>query len=303
MKTQQRSFRCPRAWSQLILFSLVLPVLMPGCINPLQAAGTIEITQLGFYEGNSKDKPPAWGDPRLATSFDKEKVRYIFTLIRLTNKTRQARARDVNLQVRYYRSDGSLFGDPGIGYHIPAGSSHVDLITGWGWNSAGKWIADNYKVEVWLDDREKIGEGFFQVKSDVARAAPSTERIEFDKIGFYEGGIEGSEIAPQEWDDPGLRNLFQQEKARYIFTLLGLRNNLWKIREQRIFIYLRYYDSKGKLFDDPVIEYTVPKDWQYAQLWNGAGWPDPGKWKRDRYRVELWLDNRRKIGEGAFTIH
>lgn len=127
--------------------------------------------------------------------------------------------------------------------------------------------------------------------------------VEFDRIGFYEAGEDGNERAPQDWDDPRLQNSFERDRTRYVFTMISLKNLRWQLADQNVLIHLRYYHSDGRLFGDPVIDYEVSQDWEFAELWNGWGWPEAGTWEPDRYRVELWLDNRKRIGSGYFTIH
>ena len=100
-----------------------------------------------------------------------------------------------------------------------------------------------------------------------------------------------------------MRNHFKQSSARYVFTMISPKNLQWQLADQTVKIHIRYYRSDGRLFGDPVIEYEIPQDWEYAELWNGWGWVEAGKWPEDHYRVELWLENREKIGESSFTIH
>ena len=119
-------------------------------------------------------------------------------------------------------------------------------------------------------------------------------------MAFFEAGDD--DAPPEDWSDPRLRNRFAQAQTRFVYTLVSLENLQWRQRAQDVVIHLRYYLSNGELFGNPVIDYRVPADWEHAELWNGWGWSEAGKWKRDRYRVELWLDNRRKIGESHFEI-
>ena len=135
---------------------------------------------------------------------------------------------------------------------------------------------------------------------DPARAAAG---VEFDRMAFFEAGDGAGERPPQDWDDPRYRDRFPRDETRYIFTMVSLKNMRWELEDQHVSLQLRYYRSDGRLFGDPMIDYAVPQDWEYAELWNGWGWPEPGAWEPDRYRVELWLDSRKRIGAGYFTIH
>lgn len=126
--------------------------------------------------------------------------------------------------------------------------------------------------------------------------------VEFDRLEFYEAGDDDNERPPEDWDDPRYSRSFDSGRTRYIYAMVSLKNLRWNLEDQHVVIHLRYYHSDGRLFGDPVIDYHVPQDWEFAELWNGWGWPEPGAWEPDRYRVELWLDNRKRIGSGYFTI-
>ncbi len=132
-----------------------------------------------------------------------------------------------------------------------------------------------------------------------ARAAAG---IEFDRMAFFEAGDDANEGPPPDWDDSRYRDSFARDDTRYIYTMVSLKNLRWQLEDQQVVIHLRYYHSDGRLFGAPVIDYPVSQDWEYAELWNGWGWPEPGTWEPDRYRVELWLDNRYRIGSDYFTI-
>ena len=260
----------------------------------------VEFVELGFFEGGENIEAPGWDSQQFKSSFSKSRARYIYTLINLKNNLWQIKPQEVNISVRYYHSDGRLLAQPVINAEVPADREYADLWTGWGSEAADQWESGQYRVELWLDNSKKIGEDFFQIKSNTISTSRS-KSVEFDKIGFYEAGPDDE--VPSDWNDSRVKNNFTKNGTRYIYTMINLKNLRWKVRDQSVRIHLRYYHSDGRLFGDPVIEYDVPKDWEHAELWNGWGWPDAGKWPADQYRVELWLDNRDKIGEGHFTIH
>ena len=260
----------------------------------------VEFVELGFFEGAETVEAPNWDNQQFKASFSKSRTRYIHTLISLKNKLWQVDQQVVYITVRYYHSDGRLLAEPVINTTVSADWEFVNLWAGWGSEAENQWESGQYRVELWLDNSKKIGEGFFQVKSNtVSTSRPQS--VEFDKIAFYEAGPEDE--APSDWNDSRVKNNFAKNGTRYIYTMINLKNLRWKVQDQSISIHLRYYHSDGRLFGNPVIEYDVPKDWEHAELWNGWGWPDPGKWPADRYRVELWLDNLDKIGESHFTVH
>ena len=285
----------------VICFSLIF-------YPPDSVADTVEFEEIFFFEGNRDTQLPHSNSQQIKSSFNRDSVRYIFTVVRLTNKRWQESAQDLVINVRYFRSNGNLFGETSINQHIPSDWEYPTLWTGWGWDIPGKWEAGIYKVELWLDDKNKIGEGSFHLKSSSntasgSRIAPSSSGVQFDQMGFFEGSAEATEKAPDDWNDERLRNTFRKSEARYIFTLVSLKNRLWQKQEQDVSINVRYYHADGRLYDVAVINHTIPADWEHAELSNGSGWPQAGNWKVGRYRVELWLNDKQKIGESYFTVH
>jgi hypothetical protein len=260
----------------------------------------IEFVELGFFEGAENIEAPEWDSQNFKSSFSNSRTRYIYTLINLKNNLWQIKQQEVYINVRYYHSDGRLLAEPIINAKVPADWEYANLWAKWGTEAADQWENGQYRVELWLNNNQKISEGFFQIKSNMVSTSRS-EGVAFDKIGFYEAGPEDE--APSDWNDSRITNNFIKNDSRYIYTKINLKNLHWKVRDQSVSIHLRYYHSDGRLFGDPVIDYDVPKDWENAELWNGWGWPDPGEWPADRYRVELWLNNIDKIGEGHFTVH
>jgi hypothetical protein len=43
-------------------------------------------------------------------------------------------------------------------------------------------------------------------------------------------------------------------------------------------------------------------EWEYADIWSGWGFDEPGNWPVGTYRVEIWF-GKAKVGEGTFTIY
>lgn len=292
-----RSFVTRRWFSAWVILALLLTVSMPT-----RAADTVMLDRIGFYEGNRNSIAPDWGGPEIKSTFARESTRSIFTLIQLKNNLWLQSEQRFKLSVRYLHPDGRQLNEDVIETRLPADWEYIDLSSGWGWENESQWDFGYYRVEVWLDDTTLLGDGQFFIKADTSIVTVSGS-IEFEQMGFYEGGDEGANNAPDEWTDVRLQNNFIGEDSRYIFTLVSVKNGKWNIEDQQVNIYLRYYRSNGEMFGDPVIEYQIPQEWASARLWSGWGWPDPGNWQPDRYRVELWLDNNKKIGESYFTVH
>ncbi|MEM7564450.1 MAG: hypothetical protein AAF353_15585 [Pseudomonadota bacterium] len=260
----------------------------------------VEFAELGFYEDTPAAAAISPKDRPLSDSFSESRARYIYSLLKLKNNLWQLESQNINVTLRYYRSNGTLLAQPTVEQTIPAEWEYIDLWAGWGAEEAGEWQADNYRVEAWINNNEKIGEASFRIKSNKVSTSRS-EKVEFDRMGFYEAGPDDS--APEDWNDSRVKNHFKKSSTRYVFTMINLKNLQWQLADQSVKIHIRYYHSDGRLYGDPVIEYDIPSNWEYAELWNGWGWDDPGNWPEDHYRVELWLDNREKIGESFFTIH
>lgn len=268
----------------------------------LQAANPVDLDQMGFFEGTLNSQAPDWGSTEIKTTFPKDSARRIFTLIKLKNNLWLQSDQVFKLTVRYIRSDGSHVGEEVIETRLPTDWESIELRTGLGWDEPDQWDPGFYRVELWLDDTSLLGDSQFFIKADT-RTITRAGDIELDQLGFYEGGDEAADNAPDDWTDGRVRNNFYQAESRYIYTLVSINNSKWKVEDQQVNIYIRYYNSSGELIGDPIIEYHIPQDWASAQLWSGWGWSDPGHWEPDRYRVELWLDNNKKIGESHFTIH
>ena len=283
-------------------WTAILAVLWLMFPLALQAANPVALDQIGFYEGTHSSTAPDWGSPEIKTTFAKDSARSIFTLIQLKNNLWLQSDQVFKLAVRYIHPDGSQVGEEVIETRLPTDWESIDLSSGWGWNEPGQWDAGFYRVELWLDDVTLLGDSRFFIKADTTTVT-RVGNLEVEKIGFYEGGDEAADNAPDDWSDGRLRNNFNQSDSRYIYTLVSVKNGKWNIEDQQVNIYIRYYNSSGELFGDPIIDYQIPRDWPSARLWSGWGWPDPGNWQPDRYRVELWLDNNKKIGESHFTIH
>jgi len=94
---------------------------------------------------------------------------------------------------------------------------------------------------------------------------------------------------------------FKKFQTEYIAFEAEMRNNLYNIRSNTVKIYSEYYKSDGTLVGEPVVEYTLPSDWETAYLWTGWGWKEPGNWETGRYKVILLMDGK-KLTEMYFTV-
>ena len=267
----------------------------------LAATAPLALDRIGFYEGNAETPVPDWDSTRIKTTFARASSRSIFIRARLRNVPDPGSQSEVTLTVHFLRPDGEELGVDEIEVALPSDRESVELTSGWGWDGPDHWQAGFYRVEIRLAGDTLIGDGRFLVKADT-RFTTRTGGVRFEQMGFYEAGDDGLDQSPDGWSDERLRARFPQSEARYIYTMIRLRNLKWNVEDQKIKLHLQYFRANGELFGDPVIDYTIPSDWETAELWNGWGWPEAGNWEPGRYRVELWLENTQKIGQSHFNI-
>ena len=112
--------------------------------------------------------------------------------------------------------------------------------------------------------------------------------LELVEMGFFEG--DANATLP-EWGSSELSESFDRAQARYIFTVVNLKNNLWQVQGQDVRLLVRYFAPDGSLLGEPLIEYHVPADWEYTDLRTGWGWNAAGNWEAGPYRVEIHAEN------------
>jgi len=95
---------------------------------------------------------------------------------------------------------------------------------------------------------------------------------------------------------------FLKSTTKYIFYEAIVRNNLYYVKSNNVKVYAEFYKSDGSIMGDPVLEYTIPSDWETAYLWHGWGWNEPGNWDPGRYKLVLYIDHQ-KLTEIYFTIY
>lgn len=96
------------------------------------------------------------------TSFAKSTARYIYTEVEIRNKKYGQSSWKINFIAKYYKPDGSIFGDPTIESTIDTNLDFATESTGWGWPDYGNWPVGEYRVEVW-DGTIKLGESKFTI--------------------------------------------------------------------------------------------------------------------------------------------
>ena len=68
----------------------------------------------------------------------------------------------INFMAKYYKPDGSLFGESTLESTIDIDLDYATDRTGWGWPDYDNWSVGEYRVEVW-DGTIKLGESKFTI--------------------------------------------------------------------------------------------------------------------------------------------
>ncbi len=153
--------------SFVICFVFIWSVFI-GFTSTLQAATSLEsigitVTNLQFFE-SGLDVPSV--DKRVfSNSFAKQSSRYIFYQLTLSHTELSSRV-DLPLIIRFYKSDGSVFGEFTHNiYLLPEWKTswHID---GLGWGEPDNWPIDTYTVKIFYGT-EEITKGIFLITNVV----------------------------------------------------------------------------------------------------------------------------------------
>jgi hypothetical protein len=197
---------------------------------------------------------------------------------------------------RYYKPDGSLFGEPTINSTITTELDNFTVRTGWGWPDYGNWKPGRYKVEVWDGDK-KLGEDYFNISDEYVETASrnfnGSGNYTYQSIKFFE---EGSNVEIREFQD-----VFDKSKTRYIYAQVNFKNHKFDLSEWTTDFKFKFYHPDGSLWADLSSKVNIQIDWDPSFAYAGWGWADYGKWTTGIYRVEVWDDNN-KLGEDNFTV-
>ncbi len=137
----------------------------------------------------------------------------------------------------------------------------------------------------------------FVVRSVPSVFAQGSVQLQFKSVQFFESPFNA---APQ--SDRQYQTRFPASTTRYVFFSALGKNLLYRNRAHRPLVRGRYYKPDGSFMGEAKVEVEVPSDWESADLWNGWGWDQPGRWTPGNYRVEIWYGDS-KVGEGNFTIY
>ena len=130
------------------------------------------------------------------------------------------------------------------------------------------------------------------------RLKETTNKLAFQEIKFFQHATKST--PPQRQRVYG--NRFSQLEARFIFSQLTVKNNLYRVAEFRIPVTLNYanssgsfkFDSKGTVYQDKGSATSI-----YCR---GMGWSTAGKWLKGTYTVTVFFDGK-EVGKGRFEIY
>lgn len=276
----------------IILFIICL--LFPAYVT---AQEEIKLLKVQFYEWG--DNPSEREQRKYETQFPKSKARYIWCEVEVENLLYKKYLHTHKIGWKYYNPDGSLRGEITSDWNIIPDWYTTWHQGGWGFKEPGNWPLGTYRVDILLDG-QRFAEGHFTVYDAGLSTKPltySAPTIDFKALRFFEGGLNPPEKKQRLYD-----SRFSKKIARYVYYEIDVRNLLWNIRDNPVAITARYYKPDGSLFGEPVLNYTIPRDWETVYLWHSWGWDAPGNWGLGTYRVELIVSNK-KIAEGQFTIY
>jgi hypothetical protein len=138
---------------------------------------------------------------------------------------------------------------------------------------------------------------FLCLLGEMASGQYDSDTISFQSMRFFESGHNAVPQSQRQYSSS-----FSKASSRYIFYELYVKNWLYQVRDNPVQITAHYYYPNGTLFGSPVLNYTISRNWDYAYLWHGWGWPDKGNWTTGKYRVEIFFGDT-KVTDAYFTLY
>jgi len=249
--------------------------------------GKFQFQGMKFFEAG--ENLPAVGERDYSTRFDQNGARYIYAEVAFKNKFYGVKDAKLAMTFKYYKPDGSLFGE--FNNDVSVGKDLDDAIYegGWGWKEKGNWVPGTYTVKIFFEN-QYVGEEKFKIYSN-------EDKFTLRSIKFFESGYE---FPPS--DEIHYRNSFAKETTRYIRTEITFKNKFYGIRDVEVPIVFKYYKPDGSLFGDIPEKFLVKKDLLEADYTTGWGWREPGNWTTGTYTVKIYLDNE-YAGEEKLVIY
>lgn len=149
---------------KVLLFSVVMVLFCISALLPANAdAGSLVFDKMFFYESDYNGVERA--QRVYANRFPKSATRYVNGEVNFINYANTDETH--KLLLKYYKSDGSLFGEAPYGGVI---KSKYEWATTWmsvslGWNNPNNWPVGQYRVDAYLDGVH-VATNYFEVYDD-----------------------------------------------------------------------------------------------------------------------------------------
>jgi len=190
----------------------ILSYEQPSTLSSIET----KVTGLRFFEAGHD--VPSMENRQFSSAFLKSSSRYIFYQLSLEHLAPAERL-DFTLTIRYYKPDGSLFGEFNQNSYIDRGWTQSHHYSGFGWPDPGNWETGQYTVKVFENEKE-LATGSFVIQDRLNSADLLFNWVESEipDLFYPQGqptltfeGIEYRYYAPQ--------NLFLATYEGYFFLI------------------------------------------------------------------------------------
>jgi hypothetical protein len=121
--------------------------------------------------------------------------------------------------------------------------------------------------------------------------------LAFESLRFFES----VKKVPPEMAQRRYGTGFGQRTTRYINFDLTMRNGLYRQRNEKYLLNVRYYNPDGSLLAQEPEDIFITSDSGLVIYQYGRGWAEPGHWSLGTYDVVILIDEFPFAG-GAFAI-
>lgn len=284
-------------------------------IPPIAPASetNLQFQFLKLYESGQNARPD--NSTEYKNSFAKSSTRYVSFLVGAKNLLYNIRDHVPMITGTFYRQDGSQVGKATINLNISSSWDETDLWSGWGWTTPGNWQVGNYRLVLHFGSQQ-VAEAKFTVYDDTMGYVPpttptipkvvvpqlpqvpsvETPQIQFQFVKLYESDKSAKPTSTTQY-----KNNFDRSSTRYISFVVGVKNLLYNVRDQKPLIVGYYYKADGTLLGKAPINVNVPKTWNEVDLWSGWGGTTPGTWQVGTYRLVIYFGSK-QVTETTFTV-
>ncbi|NUM33696.1 MAG: hypothetical protein HUU50_04095 [Candidatus Brocadiae bacterium] len=253
----------------------------------------ISLSQVKFF--NAGGTSPARNQRQYSIQFLKNDARYIWCELEVKNHLYNIQDQTHTVLWKYFNSDNTLRGQVSSEFAIKKEWTYSYISHGWGWEKPGNWPVGNYRVELWVS-QEKFAESFFSIQNHGTIEVKRPYDIELEFVKLFEGNYD---TKPD--DNTPYTTTFYKSSTRYISFLVGAKNLLYNIQDQKPLVVGYYYREDGSFVGKASINIDVPYTWKHADFWCGWGWDKPGNWQVGRYRLDVYFGNY-KVSETKFSV-